>query len=206
MNETVFISGPYDSSRRKLIEYLLNNKRSINEYCPDIDFCNAFPSLQYMNVFEKYLLLLYHKIYVGFSAEKYNYENYTNNIMIVNESVYDVLAHIKVEYTLGNMSVKSYNILHQIGKNGISMNPYTIIINPPVNTILSKLNINKVKGKSVDEKLYCSGDNSCEYIKRAHSFFEEFKNNENIFYLTDIKEEDLKNTLNWLNSITKKKY
>lgn len=207
MQISIYISGPHGSGKTTLINNLLNNNSLFTENDFDINFFHDFPSMEVMNAFERCLVRLYHRIYTAiYTKDQCKIENESSNsiqkVLLVSRSIYDSVAYSQTEFLLSQMTNKEHDILKSIETNALNIvKPYTIILNPPVDVILSHLAKRKKYNERADRELLCSREDTYQYVKLVHDAFVQFKNNQNVLYITDNDDLSIKIILEWIENL-----
>lgn len=199
MSKVIFISGPHGSGKTTLIKNLTSKYLFIEKNNFEIDFLKEYPSMPNMNMFERCLLRLYHRFYVGeMILKKYNS---TDKVIMIDRGIHDSMAYSKVEYMLNEMDNMHYELLCKIAKECLDiLNPYTIILNPEVNTINERLKKRKQAGTRPEREVLCAREDTPDYITKLHSEFEKYKFGKNILYITDNDIKAEKNIIRWIDT------
>lgn len=196
----VYVSGPHGSGKSTLIQKLTALNLGILKNTFEIDFMKDFPSMPTMSIFEKCLLRLYHRFYTAKYAESIcDQLPDDNKVMLIDRSLYDSLAYINTENELGELSAKEYQTLISISRNAISMiNPRTIILNPDVDIVLSRLERRRQMGIRKERDLLCAREDTYTYVNCVHNALEQLQNNGNILYIKDNSDREIEKIIKWL--------
>lgn len=203
MSKVIFISGPHGSGKTTLLEKLKEKYGFIEKEKYQIDFLKEYPSIPYMNMFERCSLRLYHRFYVGeITMEIAATEE---KIFLVDRGIYDSLAYSNVEYLVNEIDDEQYELLMQMGNNCLEMlKPNTIILNPPVETIVNRLDCRRASGICHERDVLCAREDTLDYVSKLHEEFEKYKFDKNVLYITDNDNEAEKEIIKWINSLEEK--
>ncbi|MCM1285684.1 MAG: deoxynucleoside kinase [Acetobacter sp.] len=207
MTLPIYISGPHGSGKTTLINKIKNEEIFIeNDF--DINFLKQFPSMAIMNAYECCLLRLYHRIYTAiYASQKVEKANSfakckSSEFLLVSRSIYDSLVYSQTEYSLGQMSKDEYNTLNTIAMNALQyINPYVIILNPSIDTILARLEKRKRFNERVEREKLCAREDTYEYVKKVHEAFLKYKDNDNVLYLTDNDDDSIQQIVKWIEKL-----
>lgn len=109
MYQPIFFSGPHGGGKSTLIEKLHAHSLFIeNDF--DIDFTTDFPNLNSLSSFERSLIRLYHRYFIG----QYAYslaKKYPDKFILTNRTVYDSEAYVYAYNKLGWITGQEYEKL-----------------------------------------------------------------------------------------------
>ncbi len=194
MKNLLFCSGPHGSGKTTLISNLIQENVFLLENDFDINFLENFNTIKLMSDFERCLLRLYHRIYV----QNYATSNIKKNkTIVVSRSVYDSFAYVETYYQLGKISEKEYRIINKI-KDNYSDFPKTIILNPPVETIMERLKKRFENNERPERKEIFNAEDSLEFVSLLHDNFSKYKKYSNILYIENNEYEDRLRIKKWI--------
>jgi len=200
MKSTIFVSGPHGSGKTTLINQLLKEHSIFQENNFEIDFTQEFPSIKTMTFFERCLLRLYHRLYVGRYSGELSLKN-PDNIIITSRSIYDSAAYIKSYREMNWLTDEQTDKMNFIIQHSDHA-PYTIILNPTFRTIKSRLEKRRNIGirKTRDEVF--SYEDSDVFIQSMHESFSGFRDLKNTLYIEDNGKKEIDVILDWVKQIT----
>ncbi|MFC6232547.1 deoxynucleoside kinase [Paenibacillus allorhizosphaerae] len=201
MKKPIFISGPHGSGKTTLIDKLLSNYGMFVENSFDIDFISQFPSIKTLSHFERCLLRLYHRIYISYYADQFA-QMQNGKVTLVSRGIYDSEAYINVYKEYDWITGENSNTLDFILRNN-TYTPYTIVLNPPVEVIMQRLEKRIETGvRGTRDKVFKIED-TYEFVKSLHNQFMLFKNRKNILYIEDNTEKEVEAILHWIEEISR---
>jgi predicted ATPase len=201
MYPPIFISGPHGSGKTTFVNRLKNRGLDFIESDFDIDFTVSFPNLKLLSNFERSLLRLYHRIFATTYAEKISREK-TESCVLVNRSVYDSEAYIRMYLEFGWITGLEFETLNFIIKN-FEYKPYVVVLNPPVSEIVKRLNIREsMRTRPNRDKIFKLED-SVECIENLHTYFSKMKGMSNVLYLEDNEELEVEKFEKWVLGLQK---
>lgn len=195
MKKLLFFSGPHGSGKTTLINSILKDYENFMENDFDINFLKNFNSISVMNDFERCLLRLYHRMFVANYAEQFSHKS--KETILVSRSVYDSFAYIDTYYQLGKISEYEYSIFQKI-KNSLPMLPNTVILNPDVDVIMSRLEKRRVNNERPERDITFRSEDTEEFVRLLHDNFEKYGDNKNVLYIKDNSIEDIKKIEEWV--------
>lgn len=200
MNKVIYISGPHGSGKTTLIKNLISKYSFVEKNSFEIDFLQEYPSMPTMNMFERCLLRLYHRFYVGELNLKKAHS--TDRVILIDRGIYDSLSYSNVEFALGEMDENHHDLLIEIAKECLDiLDPYTIVLNPQVDIINDRLKKRKLEGTRPERESLCAREDTLDYITKLHSEFEKYRSYKNTFYITNNGLEEERAVIQWINSI-----
>lgn len=195
----ISFSGPHGSGKTTLINKMLFSKKFNafidNEF--EIDFLAKFPSFSKLSNFERSLIRLYHRYYIYQSNLMLEKQD-EHKITLISRGIYDSIAYIETYHRLGIMLQHEYDILHNIYSNIKDM-PRTVILNPPVEVIMKRLEKRRSEKVRVKRDHIFSHEDAIEFVTMMHDIFEKFQDDVNVFYITDNEDDDIEQIVAWIN-------
>lgn len=202
MNEIwspIFISGPHGGGKSTLIEKLKSVIDLFLENDFDIDFTIDFPSIVSLSHFERSLIRLYHRFFVANYAQSLSKRN-PEKIILTNRTIYDSEAYINTYRKLNWISEDQYKKLHFV-INNFSYHPHTIILNPPLEIIEKRLDKRREGATRENRDKIFEGEDSVIFLENLHDYFKGFRDRNNILYIEDNNEAEIKKIIDWVKNI-----
>ena len=200
MKNHVYISGPHGGGKTTFVKYLASSFSDAIEEGLDVDFVQLFPSLRQLKPFERGLFRMYHRFYLFEHYKRQRYQKDT--CIIVNRSLYDSVAYNECFRTLGMINHKEYSFILDTIRDiigNLKYAPFTIVLNPPVSTIMHRLNRRKGNAARTSNRRLSKGDTE-EFISTLHSAFVCLKTYPNVLYVEDNSEAELNQAWEWINA------
>lgn len=196
--QPIFLSGPHGGGKTTLINKLKESNLFIeNDF--DIDFTIDFPSIASLSHFERSLVRIYHRFYLNNYAEKLVVQN-PEKIVLTNRTVYDSESYINVYNSLGWITPHQFEKLNHVLQN-FSIQPYAIVLNPPFETILQRLQSRRDQAIRTNRDKIFQNEDSDEFLLHLRDYFEKFKNNEQVLYLEDNSDAEIAKIINWVQTL-----
>ncbi len=196
MKSTIFISGSHGSGKSTLLNKLLSSHEFFFENTFNIDFLTEFPSMKTMTHFERCLVRLYHRIYCTNYVQQLTMK-YPEKVLVTSRGIYDSLAYIKSYKEFDWISNEEFLKLNFI-INYSGYLPYTIILNPPFETIKSRLNKRRAIGSRRLRDEVFNHEDSDEFIISMCNSFASLADLNNVLYLEDNGEKEIEMILKWV--------
>lgn len=198
MYPPIFISGPHGGGKTTLTKALLKHNDLFCETDFDIDFTLEFPSIGLLSHFERSLVRLYHRFFLHHYALMQECEQ----SVLTNRTVYDSEGYIWVYRQLGWISEESFFRLGKILEN-FKPRPYTIVLNPPVETILARLGGRRSALTRQNRDVLFQSEDSEVFVRSLHDYFATLKHGDRILYLEDNSAADVVRVMDWVRGLNK---
>ncbi len=195
----IFLSGPHGGGKTTLINKLKENSNLFLENDFDIDFTLDFPSISSLSHFERSLVRIYHRFYLNNYADKLSKLN-PDKAILTNRTVYDSESYINVYNQLEWVTGNQFQKLNHVLQNFVPA-PYAIILNPPFQTILDRLQIRRDQATRTNRDKVFENEDSDSFLKHLRDYFEGFKNNNKILYIEDNSDKEIAQIIDWVKSL-----
>ncbi|MEK6902234.1 MAG: AAA family ATPase [archaeon] len=196
MHKPIFVSGPHGGGKSALIQRLIQRDNRLTENDLTIDVAEEFQHLKLLSSFEKTLLrMLIRVVRVQRAYEMAS--NEPDRIILTDRSVYDSLAYAHVYRELEWVTSEEYMKLHAV-KEKVPLHARTIILNPPVETLLERLeNRKKNKERVVRDALF-NDEDTVEFVTLLQESFTAFEDDPNVIVVRNNEKDEIEKILQWI--------
>ncbi len=195
----VFISGPHGGGKSTLVNKLKNFSSLFMENDFDIDFTTDFPSISSLSHFERSLVRIYHRYFITKYAQDLAQVN-PGKVVLTNRTVYDSEAYINVYKNLNWISKDQFKKLNFVLGN-FTYRPYAIILNPPLQVIKKRLSKRRDEATRTNRDKIFENEDSDVFLENLCNYFKKFKEEDNIIYIEDNGQKEIKEILAWAKNI-----
>ncbi len=196
MRNPVFLSGPHGGGKNTLMQALLKHPELFVSNDLQFDFTKDYPIIKNMSHFERTMVRLLYRAVRDNRARELAKGN-PGKVVITDRSVSCSMAYAHVYKELGWISGREHSVLRGIGEK-VGFHSPTIILNPPVETIMKRIAARTQRGTRVERDALFREEDSKEFVTHLHDAFEAYSDYPSVLVIRDNTKKDITRIIQWI--------